>query len=973
MQNFLFIVLAFAIVQSAAVLAARPTVRETTREIPTYALGPEDPNPPLLNAAVYPYPMQTNLSDTKATQKHRAVILENDYIRVIILPDLGGRIYAAHDKSNRDFDFIYHNHVIKPGLVAMRGAWLSGGIEWNFPTRGHTVNTVSPVKYRIITDRDSGAVSCVVGTTEWVRRMRWSVQITVPPDQSRFTYRVRLTNPTLTHNLAYFWANAAVHAWDDTRVTFPPAQFTFAGRRADPQPWPIRNGRDVSWYRNTPNPHDYFCASAGDYQGAYNHQRECGSVFCAGRYDSPGRKLWTWGTARSGAIWEQILTDSDGQYIEVQSGRLPTQGDTWIFEPHMAETWEETWYPVKNMAGLVKACPDAAVNVAVEEGKVLLAVNSTRAFKDASVEFIADGKTVVQDRLDLPPAGSWRKELPLEKPTRYKFILRDAQNREVISYEPASPEQIAPPQLEPQFPSDDKCSAEQLYLKGYYAQKHWNPQAAIALFEKALQADAGLTSALTALAQHYYRTAQYDRARQAADKALLRNDDDQTARYYRALANLRLGRDEPAREDLELISRRAAFRNVARYGLAALAIKRGDFAAAADLLFHVSAADQTNPIVMFAAVQRRRGDARTASGLAGVGTDDDPLNPLAAVEKALQGDESLLSVLRDDPQEYLEAACAYMQMNLFDDASAVLGLAEKRTAPHPFVFLYMSYLADRSGNRQAASELCRKALRLSPDYIFPFRLEDLAVLQSALRYAPDDWKPHYYTGLLLASWMRYDEAIEHFQAAARPSPDFAVLYWCLGEVLRQRLHDPAKAQAAYERALKCNPGDCTYYIVLDQLYADRGARDLREKLFATAPQALQRDYRFLLRKAMFLVDAGRFDEALAILKNTHFHPWEGWSGAHDVYVSALRGQAQQHIRNKRFEQAIDSLKQAMEYPENLGSGRPARVDYTYEHYHIGICCKSLKQSGLAREYLLKCTGSSGWREKAQEELKSLPD
>jgi hypothetical protein len=310
MRKVLFIAVALLAAQGV-VRAAGAVLRETVLEIPTYALGAMDPNPPLWNSLVYPYPMRTSVGGVKAVQRHRAVILENDYIRLIILPDLGGRIYAAHDKTNGDFDFIYHNHVIKPALVGLRGAWLSGGLEWNFPTRGHTVNTVSPVKYKTVTNSD-GSVTCVAGTSEWVRRMRWSVAIPVPANEARFTYRVRLNNPTLTHNLAYFWANAAVHAWNDTQVTFPPAEYTFAGGRYNPEPWPISGGKDLSWYRNTPTAHDYFCGTSGDYQGAYNHDRDNGTVHCANRLESPGRKFWTWGTARSGGIWEDILADGDG-------------------------------------------------------------------------------------------------------------------------------------------------------------------------------------------------------------------------------------------------------------------------------------------------------------------------------------------------------------------------------------------------------------------------------------------------------------------------------------------------------------------------------------------------------------------------------------------------------------------------------------------------------------------------------------
>jgi hypothetical protein len=195
-------------------------VEEIEMSIPTYATGPDDPSPPLWNLRVYPYPMQTDITRKKITGKYRVVVMENDYIQLLILPDVGGRILAAIDKTNDNFDFIYHNQVMKPGLAALRGAWLSGGIEWNFPTLGHTVNTFSPVNYKILKHPD-GSITCVVGTEEWVRRMKWEVFISIFPDRSYFKTRIRLYNRTLTHNNGYFWANAIISAEPQEITTAP--------------------------------------------------------------------------------------------------------------------------------------------------------------------------------------------------------------------------------------------------------------------------------------------------------------------------------------------------------------------------------------------------------------------------------------------------------------------------------------------------------------------------------------------------------------------------------------------------------------------------------------------------------------------------------------------------------------------------------------------------------------------------------
>jgi tetratricopeptide (TPR) repeat protein len=551
-------------------------------------------------------------------------------------------------------------------------------------------------------------------------------------------------------------------------------------------------------------------------------------------------------------------------------------------------------------------------------------------------------------------------------------VVKDRDRAEVISYEPLRKERIPPPQLEPQFPAADQCTAEQLYLKGYYAQKHWNPDAAVALFERALKLDPGLTGALRAMAIHYYKTGRYEEALNCADKVLLRDDDDLTARYYRALAKIQLGIDERTEEDLELVGRRAAYRHVAPYPKAALAVKRQDWRKAKELLAGTDSGD-ARAAVMLAAILRRGGEADRARKLVDRILADDPLNPLALVERSLAGNAEGLTLLRDDPQEYLEGACAYAEMNLWGEATAVLRIGEKcqAVAGHPFFWFYLGYMADRKGEAKLARESYERGVGFAADYVFPSRAEDSTVLRTGLKYLPDDWKLHYYLGLLLTASMRWEEGSEQFLTAQRASPKHAPLYWCLGEVYRQKLHDSAKAIAAYERALACNPSDCHYYIALDALYAAQKMNEKRQQMYAAAPEAVLRDYRVLLRKAIWHVDLGQYDQALAILRATTFHPWEGWTGAREVYVRALRLRAGEHMKQRRFEPAIEDLKAAMQWPENLGSGRPANVDESYECYQMGMGYKEVGDLAQAKECFQKARRSgSEWGRKADEELKN---
>ena len=966
------------------------TVRETSLEIPTYLLGPEDENPPfhnpnalgaqageapVYNQNVYPYLMQTGITGRHAVREYDAVVLENEFIRLIILPELGGRIYAAHDKTNEDLDFIYHNHVIKPSLVALRGAWISGGIEWNFPTRGHTTNTFSPVAHKII-EAEDGSVTCVVGTTEWVRRMKWAVGITVFPDRSCFRTRIALRNPTLTHNRAYFWTNAAVHAWPDTRVIFPPADHTFAGMRRDPEPWPVNRGKDVSWYKNTPFAHDFFCGVPGDYHGAYNADHDCGTVHTASRYESPGQKFWTWGTAPSGAIWEDLLTDEDGQYIEVQAGRLPTQGDTWIFEPHMQEQWDEYWYPVRNMKGFVKANAEAAVNLAPGEGSVFVAVNTTREYRDAILRLLSDGKQVTSRRLTVSPGKAWQEAVPVEDAGKnWQLELRDASGCPIIGYSTRS-EPLPAPDLEPEFPLPETASAEEICLAGYYALKHWRIESAEALFRRALEKDSGFTPALRMLAILHFQAGEVEKAHELAGAVLARNEDDYTARYYSALCRIKLGIAERTRDDLHLIGRRAAYRHVSPYVLASLAVAEGDLRSAEVLLRR---ARNHNPgdlrtRTMLAGVLRNMGREEEAKGIVEEVLRADPIDELALLERLLlNGGDGDVAVLRLDSQYYLEAACAYMEMNLLDDAMCVLELcrAEPGMGQHPFIDFYLGYLADRKGQQELAKTCYKRGLGLSTRSVLPFRTESLDVLLTGLRYEPADWKLHYYLGTLLTAKRRWREGLEQFLAAAEASPDCSVLYSNLGTIYWKKLGDVKKAQAAYEKARELNPDDYHYYVTLDALYAETDEAAKRAGLFAQAPAKVESDFRVRFRKAMYYFDEGQYDEALGVLDKTTFTPWEGFTAVHGLYAGILNARAEKCMGEGRYDAAIQDLCQAMEYPENLGVGRPHDPDFGREYYRLGLCHRATGNKKLAGEYFKRAAAScsSEWSEKARAAIK----
>jgi hypothetical protein len=193
------VLLTLAIVSQALAQATQdiPRVWEAPLVIPTYELNSPNPYPALLDwqrrkwRPVYPYPFLDSLGTEKNDKAWKAVYLENEYLKVTVLPELGGHVYQIFDKTlNRNL--IYSNPVMKYAMVALRGAWVSGGIEWNFPD-GHTLTTVAPVDYVYRTEAD-GSAAVAVGDTERVQGMQWQVILRLRPGTRVLESEVTLNN-----------------------------------------------------------------------------------------------------------------------------------------------------------------------------------------------------------------------------------------------------------------------------------------------------------------------------------------------------------------------------------------------------------------------------------------------------------------------------------------------------------------------------------------------------------------------------------------------------------------------------------------------------------------------------------------------------------------------------------------------------------------------------------------------------------
>ncbi len=966
-----------AFVLTTVCAAANPSVSLKVEKlsIPTYRIGPEDPNPPLWRSRVYPYSMQTDITGVKADSAHTAVIMENPYIKVIVLPELGGRLYGAFDKTHGNWDFLYCNDVIKPGLVGLRGAWLSGGIEWNFPSLGHTVTTISPVLWTTRRHSD-GSASVFIGDTEWVRGMRWTVELRLYPDRSLIHVVTTLYNRTLTHNNGYYWANAAVHATEDVQVIFPPTNFVVSHGRRRVFHWPIHDGMDLSWYKNIPFAGDFFCGLPGDFNGAYYHTSDRGTVHIGNRYEVPGKKFWTWGTARSGAIWEKLLTDHSGQYIEIQAGRLPNQADTWIFEPHTVERWEEFWYPVNGLGGFVQANSEAAVNLTWQERDATVAVNVTRPRRGLRVILLGDDQSLAAFTIpELIPGQAFVRTVHVRrKPKRPGLLLQTRTGETLLHYRFRPVEGPIPCPPKPRKP-ESQMTANELALRGFELEKDWNPEGAVIRYRKSLQKDPYNQLALVWLGLSHFKNGLFDSALVCFDRAVQENPDNLNARYYRALCLLQKRDTTGAQSDLWLVLRRRPYSHLAPFVLASIEVKRQHLSDAAALLRRGL---RSQPLdfktrALLAAVYRHLGKTDSAQAILARLLRDDPLNALAHAERyfltnSMTARTALEKLLYQPPgiyyrgaEDYLQLAWDYADFGFTRDAAKVLRFYLRNVAgdrPYPLALYTLAWLESELGHDQQAKRLLAQAQALQPDYVFPHRVESIDVLRCAANTNVHDWKARLYLGTLLTAKHRWREGERELLAAFQIDSSYSVVCRNLGQIAWQKRRDYRAATAWYERALRSAPNDWHVFVALDRLYGILQADKPREALFRSASPRVRRNFNVKLREALFYVDTGRYQRALDILRRNTFFPWEGWTGAHQVYLLAHFRRGLTTLERGATDSALADFRATLLYPENLGTGRPAYPRFARSFYFLGLAFEKAGAADSARFYFRKAAAET---------------
>ncbi|MEM7798428.1 MAG: DUF5107 domain-containing protein, partial [Chloroflexota bacterium] len=929
------------------------SVRVETVVIPTYPIGPPDKNPMFLekrvyqgsSGVVYPHPIVEQVFDEKVDKPYTAITLENEYLEIMLLPEIGGRVQMARDKTN-DYHFIYYNRVIKPALVGLTGPWISGGIEFNWPQH-HRPSTFEPVDY-LIKENDDGSQTVWFSEIERMFRTKGMVGFTLYPGRAYLELSVQLYNRTPLPQTFLWWANPAVHVNDDYQSIFPPDVHAVMdhGKR-DVSSFPIATGTyykqdyspgtDISRYKNIPVPTSYMAYHSDfDFVGCYDHGKRAGMMHIANHHLVPGKKQWTWGNGDFGRAWDRQLTDEDGPYIELMCGAFTdNQPDFSWLQPGEEKRFKQIFLPYKLTGGAKNASKEVVINLEVEGNSVALGVYVTRP-RTVRVLLSQADQIVFEQEISLDPTQALLHSLtadgPEGKPEDFSLrVIDSSAGKELISYRPlARSGRDIPEPATAAKPPKSLSSNEALYLNGLHLEQYRHATyAAEPYYQEGLRRDPHDSRCHSGLGRLLLSRGKFAEAAthfQAAVESLTRrnpNPYDGEPYYNLGQALKYLGRFGRATDAFYKATWNAAWQDSAYFELARLAAREEDWdEALRRLRAGLSRNDRHHQARhLEVAILRRQEKPAEAQEAAAAALETDPLSFGPLFERhLLTGDTAYRDLMRGYLHSYIELALDYIHAGLIEEGLALL---QEAPADDPMRGYYIGWCHTLQGDVERAEEAFLSAARVSPDYCFPNRIEAVAALNCALQHNRADGFAAYYLGNFWYAKRQYQDAITCWEQASALKPNFPTVYRNLGLAYMNQENDSKAALSAYERAFELDQQDARLFFELDQLHKRMGSPiEERLKRLTRHPHLVQQRDDLTVEYVTLLNLSGRPAESLDILLARRFHPWEGGEGkVTGQYVLARVDCARQRMQQGQFRQALDHLKAARTYPENLGEGK----------------------------------------------------
>lgn len=969
--------------------------------LPTYEIGEEEKNPIFLekrvyqgsSGSVYPYPVVEKISDEKKDKLYHAFFIENEYIKVMVLPELGGRVHMAYDKVKKRH-FVYYNQVVKPALVGLTGPWISGGIEFNWPQH-HRPSTFLPTDC-FIEEHTDGSKTVWCSEVERMFRTKGMQGFRLYPGKSYIEIEVKVYNRTAFPQTFLWWANPAVVVNDHYHSVFPPdVNAVFDHGKRDVSSFPIATGVyykqdysagvDISKYKNIPVPTSYMAINSKfNFVGGYEEHIGAGLLHVADHHVSPGKKQWTWGNGDFGQAWDRNLTDEDGPYIELMTGvYTDNQPDfTWL-QPYEEKSWKQYFMPYSEVGYVKNASKDAVLHISVTDGQGKLILYTTGVMENVRLQVVntTSGTLLVDETVALvaPDAPFTRIfEAAGVQEDELKTTVRSCTGRVLLEYQADKPEikPIPDPARAAKDPKDI-ASIEQLFLTGLHLEQYrhatYNP---MDYYEEALRREPGDVRCNNAVGLWLMRKGQFAKAepyfRKAIETLTERNPNPYDGEpYYNLGWSCEMqGRYDEAYDAFYKSAWNAAWQDAAYYAVARIDTRRGDYERALEEVerslvrnWHNHKARQLKTTLL-----RKLGRTDEALQWAEASLALDRFNMGCAYEKALltgipDDFEAAEMLLRRSPHDYLEYAFDFMGAGLYIEALDLLTRHSSALEPlqvYPMVHYAQGYCCQQMGQGESALAHFHLGEQADHRYCFPNKLEEVLVLQSVVGAIQAPWALYSLGNFWYAS-RQYAEATACWEEAGKLDATIPTVWRNLSLVYYNKQHDAQKAVETLERAFSLDSNDGRVLMELDQLYKRLGRPHAERLAFLESNLQLveQRDDLAIERITLYN-QLGRYTEAQALIAARRFHPWEGGEGKiTGQYALCHVELAKQAIATGRYQEALDLLNATNVYPHNLGEGKLINAEENDIWYYKGVAYRGLQQEDEAMKWFrLAVTGSS---------------
>ena len=964
--------------------------------IPTYEVGKEEKNPIFLekrvyqgsSGVVYPYPVIESIADEKTDHTYEAVYLENEYIKVMILPELGGRVQMAYDKIKKRH-FIYYNHVVKPALVGLAGPWISGGIEFNWPQH-HRPSTYLPVDCSIEENAD-GSVTVWVNEMERMFHQKGMAGFTLRPGCAYLEIKGVLYNRTEVPQTFLWWANPAVEVNDAYQSVFPPdinAVFDH-GKRAVSS-FPIATGTyykmdysagvDISNYKNIFVPTSYMGVNSKyNFEGGYENDTRAGMLHVASHHVSPGKKQWTWGNGDFGRAWDRNLTDEitpeeaskwgiDRKgfrpYIELMAGvYTENQPDfTWIM-PYEEKAFVQYFMPYRELGIVKNASKDFMLNIDRTKDGVTFKVFATSKQTAQVVLRTDDGRELYRRTHVLSPEGVLEESVKCNDAFNTLNLEIIVKGRIVLAWH-AEPDEIRPtpdPAEAALLPKEIKTN-EQLYLTGLHLEQYrhatWSP---LDYYEEALRRDPLDVRCNNAMGLWYIRKGRFDKAEgylRTAVKVLQKrnpNPYDGEPLYNLALSLKYQGKLDEAYDWFYKSTWNGAWQDAGYFACAQISALQSRWE---DALWEIDRClirgwHNHKARALKAAILSHLGDRKEALRLIEESLKLDAFNYGCRYEKYILTDnglDELKALMHGNNHNYDELALDYAGAGQWRDAIAVLDLAIGQGAVSPMTYYYKAWCMSEGGAR-GARKVLEEAENADSYCCFPNRLEAILALNNAQRLNPRGAKAPYYLGNLYYDKRQYDLATAAWEKSASLESSFPTVWRNLALAYFNKQGDELKALAAMEKAFHLDETDSRVLMELDQLYK-RLHRSHSERLafLENYPELIAQRDDLLLEEITLLNQTGDYEKAKKLLDGHIFHPWEGGEGKVPAQYQFARVElAKRALKAGKYKDAIKLLEECLEYPHHLGEGKLYGAQENDFYFFLGCAYDGLKNAAKARE------------------------